>query len=421
MSGLPPRGFSSAAPDVADALRFFTRLRVGDPPPGAALDLRRIAWAAPVAGAVVGLIGALVLGLTTLLGLPPLLRAGLATAALVIVTGALHEDGLADAADGFGGGATTAAKLEIMRDSRVGAYGAIAIALALILRVGALAAALDGGFWRAALSLMLVGALSRAAALTPLALLPPARPDGAGAAAGRLDPNALAAAWISALVIALALGLVALGLAHAFAALLMSGAGALAMVALARRAIGGQTGDVAGAAQQLAEIAAWCGLLIGRGAPSILRSCAAPSCSEEPRRRASMDASAPKIERLPPEHRRNARLRLAPLGEARFEPLVQGEAQGGRMSAHADFDPLHQRLRHRSAVGSLHRVRPDRGGDRRLGDDERGGPPRIDGRTWRAPRRGPIAQGARRTGRIPRSALTGFILPVEVLAAIPPR
>ena len=139
-----PRRFSSAGRDVADALRFFTRLRVGEPAPGAALDLGRIAWAAPVAGAAVGLIGALVLALTTRLGLPLFLRAGLATAALVALTGALHEDGLADVADGFGGGATRAAKLEIMRDSRVGAYGAIALALALILRVGALTAALDG-------------------------------------------------------------------------------------------------------------------------------------------------------------------------------------------------------------------------------------------------------------------------------------
>ncbi len=261
-----PRRFSSAGRDVADALRFFTRLRVGEPAPGAALDLGRIAWAAPVAGAAVGLIGALVLALTTRLGLPLFLRAGLATAALVALTGALHEDGLADVADGFGGGATRAMKLEIMRDSRVGAYGAIALALALILRVGALTAALDGGFWRAALSLTLVAALSRAAALTPLALLPPARADGAGAAAGRLDSSALAAAWTSALVIALAFGLVALGLAHALVAALMSGAGALAMVALARRAIGGQTGDVAGAAQQVGEIAAWCGLLIGHAA-----------------------------------------------------------------------------------------------------------------------------------------------------------
>jgi adenosylcobinamide-GDP ribazoletransferase len=262
-----PGRFGPAARDIADALRFFTRLRVGEPGPGAPLDIDRIAWAAPVAGVAVGLIGALALALTALLGLPLLLRAGLTTAALVAVTGALHEDGLADVADGFGGGATRAAKLEIMRDSRTGAYGALALALALILRIGALAAALDGGFWRAALSLTLVAALSRAAALTPLALLPPARADGAGAAAGRLDSNALAAAWGSALVIALVLGLVALGLAHALLAALISGAGALIMVALARRAIGGQTGDVAGAAQQCGEVAAWCGLLIGHSAP----------------------------------------------------------------------------------------------------------------------------------------------------------
>ena len=113
---------------------------------------------------------------------------------------------------------------------------------------------------------MLVAALSRAAALTPLALLPPARAEGAGAAAGRLDSNALAAAWGSGFIIALALGFVALGAIHALLAALMSGAGALLVVASARRAIGGQTGDVAGAAQQCGEIAAWCGLLIGHSA-----------------------------------------------------------------------------------------------------------------------------------------------------------
>jgi adenosylcobinamide-GDP ribazoletransferase len=261
-----PRRFAPAARDVADALRFFTRLRVAEPGSSAPLDLGRVAWAAPVAGAVVGLIGALVLALTALLGLPPLLRAGLVTTALVALTGALHEDGLADVADGFGGGATQARKLEIMRDSRIGAYGAIALMLALILRVGALAAALDGGFWRAALSLTLVSALSRAGALTPLALLPPARTDGAGAAAGRLDSTAFAASWGAALLMAVALGLLALGVAPALLAALMSGAAALAMVALARRAIGGQTGDVAGAAQQCGEIAAWCGLLFGHTA-----------------------------------------------------------------------------------------------------------------------------------------------------------
>ena len=259
------RRFAPAARDIVDALRFFTRAPVGEA--SATLAIDRFAWAAPVAGAAVGLIGALALALTGLIGLPPLMRAGLAMAALVAAAGGLHEDGLADVADGFGGGATRAMKLEIMRDSRIGAYGALALTLALILRVGALTAALDGGFWRASLSLIAVAALSRAGALTPLALLGPARVDGAGAAAGRLEPGALAAAWGSALVIALALGLVSLGIAHAIVAALASGAGAWAMAALARRAIGGQTGDVAGAAQQVSEIAAWCGLLIGHASP----------------------------------------------------------------------------------------------------------------------------------------------------------
>ncbi len=165
--------FGSAARDVGDALRF-TRLAA----PGgesAPLDFNRITWAAPVAGVIVGLIGAGALGLTQLFGLPPLLCAGLATAAMVAATGALPEDGLSDVADGFGGGSTRERKLEIMRDSRIGAYGAVALALVLILRASALGSALAHGFFGAAAGLILVAAVSRTGALGPLALLDPAR------------------------------------------------------------------------------------------------------------------------------------------------------------------------------------------------------------------------------------------------------
>jgi adenosylcobinamide-GDP ribazoletransferase len=254
------------ARDVGDAFRFFTRAPVGRPSREARLDINRLAWAAPVAGAAVGLSGAIVLARASLVGLPGFVRAALAIGALIAATGALHEDGLADVADGFGGGATRALKLEIMRDSRIGAYGALALALALILRVGALAAALDNGLWRAAAALTLISALSRAGALAPLALLDPARGDGAGAAAGRLKGAAFAAAWGSALIIAFALGLASVGFSSACAGALASAGGALAMTELARRQIGGQTGDVAGAAQQCSEVAAWCGLLIGHAA-----------------------------------------------------------------------------------------------------------------------------------------------------------
>ena len=258
-----PSRCAPAARDVADALRFLTRLPLAVPERQEPLDFNRIAWAAPVAGAIVGVVGTCVLALTQPLGLPPLVRAGLATAALVAATGALHEDGLADAADGFGAGGTRARKLEIMRDSHIGAFGAVALSLALILRVGALAAALQSSFWAAAGSLILVSAVSRAGALAPLALLEPARSDGAGAAAGRLTAQAFTAAWCTVLVLVVALGLISVGVGRALAALVGGAIGAATMTALARRQIGGQTGDVAGAAQQWSEIAAWCGLLIG--------------------------------------------------------------------------------------------------------------------------------------------------------------
>jgi adenosylcobinamide-GDP ribazoletransferase len=258
-----PSSIADALGGVADALRFFTRL----PTPAAprlSLDLSRIAWAAPVAGALVGAVGVCALALAQVLGLPAFVGAGLATAALVAATGALHEDGLADVADGFGGGATRELRLEIMRDSRIGAYGAIALALALIIRVGALAGALSVGFWSAAGALTIVAAISRVGALMPLAFLHPARPDGAGAAAGRLEPAPFAAACGTALVLAVLIGLLTVGAGRAIDAAIAGALGAAAMTVLASRRIGGQTGDVAGAAQQWAEIAGWCGLLMGR-------------------------------------------------------------------------------------------------------------------------------------------------------------
>jgi adenosylcobinamide-GDP ribazoletransferase len=97
-------------------------------------------------------------------------------------------------------------------------------------------------------------------------LLSPARSDGLGAGAGRLEPGGARAAGVAALFVAAVLGLGVLGLGRALLGLGAALLAALAMTAVARRQIGGQTGDVAGAAQQLAEIACLCGLLIGRAA-----------------------------------------------------------------------------------------------------------------------------------------------------------
>ena len=256
--------------DLVACLRFFTRLPLRALPfeqsAHAAPDIARLALMAPVGGAIIGAIGAIALGFAHALGLPPPVCAALAIAALVVVTGALHEDGLADVADGFGGGATPAQKLDIMRDSRVGAYGAAALALSLILRILAVSALLDLGAGPAIAALILAGAVSRAFALVPLAMLAPARSDGLGAGAGRLEPGGALAAGGAALIIAVALGLASLGFGHAILAFVLALAAAVAMTRIARRQIGGQTGDVAGAAQQLAEIACLVGLLIGRAA-----------------------------------------------------------------------------------------------------------------------------------------------------------
>ena len=225
------------------------------PGSGSMPDFARAAWGAPAAGAVIGGCGAATLLLARLFGLGPQGAALTALATLLLVTGALHEDGLADVADGFGGGSVRERKLEIMRDSRLGAYGVCALTLALYARIACLAALAGQGAGLAAAALVAAGAASRAAALLPLVSLPPARADGAGAAASRPGQEAF---WRAQAVGAMFLLLAAAsgcGLrAAAIAAVAALGAAA-ALTALARRQIGGYTGDVVGAAQQVAEIA----------------------------------------------------------------------------------------------------------------------------------------------------------------------
>lgn len=233
------------------ALVWLTRLPLGRflpaPPPVLASSL----WAFPIAGAVAGLIGAGALLLAAAFGLPPLMAALIAVGAQVWLTGGLHEDGLADFADGMGG-ATREKRLEIMRDSRIGSYGALTLGLATALRVAAIAALPAG---TAAIWLVATGALSRAAIVAVLRALPPARSDGLGRGAGQASS--------AATNIALALGAGACLIATlltpvgfwGFCALILGAVAAVAALARkARRALGGQTGDVLGAAQQIAEI-----------------------------------------------------------------------------------------------------------------------------------------------------------------------
>jgi adenosylcobinamide-GDP ribazoletransferase len=239
------------------ALAFLTRL----PLPGPAWHDGELAASVPlfpVAGALIGLAGGLVYALAAWLGLPPWPAAALALATTIGATGALHEDGLADVADGFGGGRTRADKLRLMRDPRIGSYGALALVLALLARAGALVALAEPV--AVVTTLVAAGAVSRAALPAVMVGLARARPDGLAAQAGRPHPLRAVAAALIAVLIALAL----LGW-PALVAVSAGVLGALAVALLASRQIGGYTGDVLGAIQQLAEIGVLCGVVAARG------------------------------------------------------------------------------------------------------------------------------------------------------------
>jgi adenosylcobinamide-GDP ribazoletransferase len=245
--------------DLAACLRFYTRLplpaRPRDDDPHAMPDFSRLAALVPIAGAVIGLLGALVLVLADRLAIAPLPAATIATGFLVLLTGAMHEDGLADLCDGFGAGANRERKLEIMKDSRLGTYGAAALVLSMLMRIGTLAGLVATDLRLAAAVLVAAAAMSRTAGLLPLVLLPPARNFGAGFAAARPGAERLGVATLLALLCACLTLLAGASLPRLIAACMLAALAAYAIPALARRQIGGQTGDVAGAAQQAAEVA----------------------------------------------------------------------------------------------------------------------------------------------------------------------
>ena len=231
----------------AIAVAFLTRVPIG-PPAEAGWRLADAAWAFPLVGAGIGAIAAFVYLVAEILGLGPGPAALLAVLAGLGVTGALHEDGLADTADGFFGGGDRERRLAIMRDSRHGTYGVLALVLSVGLRAAALAQTGEAVY--AGLALIAAHAASRALLPAAMRALPPARDDGLGADAGR--PGALSI--LAAAAIGAAIALAALGPLLGALAFAASAAAVLAAAIFAFRRIGGDTGDVLGAFQQIAEI-----------------------------------------------------------------------------------------------------------------------------------------------------------------------
>ena len=211
----------------------------------------------PMVGALVGMQSAATLLLGILVGLPNVVAVLIVIGFSILLTGALHEDGLADVADGFGGGANRDAKLEIMRDSRVGTYGVLALTLAVGLKGALLVALMNSGLWAAAMAMIVAASASR---LTPVILmnrLPMARNDGMAVTAGNPEAESVR----TACGLALASLLVLTGWQAMLVTIIATLAACAAIGALARRQIGGQTGDVLGAGQQVTEICVLIGLL----------------------------------------------------------------------------------------------------------------------------------------------------------------
>ena len=226
---------------LLSALALLTRLPVPRHSPAGAES----AWAWPLVGGLLGVLAALLAWVLLALGIPSGPVAAAALVLLALLTGALHEDGLSDTADGLLGGRDRARRLEIMKDSRIGSFGALALVLAMLAAWSALEALIaEGRLWG---PLIAAAALSRAPMAVVMAALPPARPGGLSASTGRPSPAVAAAAVGLALVLAL-LTLGSAALAPVLAAALLPALLALA----AQRMIGGQTGDILGACQQLA-------------------------------------------------------------------------------------------------------------------------------------------------------------------------
>ncbi|MCP3470873.1 adenosylcobinamide-GDP ribazoletransferase [Bradyrhizobium sp. CCGUVB1N3] len=234
--------------DLRIGLSLATILPLGPSTPVGDGDIARAGWTLPLAGLLIGLLGAAVYAIAHVLGVTPGPAAMLALASTIIITGALHEDGLADAADGLGG-STRARKLEIMRDSHIGSFGVCALIVSLTLRWSALAAIAAPR--SALIALLLAHVAARAGLPLFMALVPPARSDGLSAGAGRpAGPNAAIALGLGAIVLVIGFGPGKAILAVIFLAFL-----GLLIAWLAIRQLGGQTGDILGAYEQVAETA----------------------------------------------------------------------------------------------------------------------------------------------------------------------
>ena len=232
--------------DIPLALVLLTRLPLLRLPDHVFARQARAVWAFPVVGLVVGGLACAVGGVLLALSVSSFVSAVLVVGALIMATGAMHEDGLADTFDGLWGGFTPERRLEIMKDSHIGTYGVLALIGAQLIRISAIAALLsEGAFW----AILTACVLSRAIMPVLMTALPNARQSGLSHSVGTPNEMTVTLSLGLAIVIGLLLAGTQFLLPAICAAVVIFGLGLLA-----KKKIGGQTGDILGASQQLAEI-----------------------------------------------------------------------------------------------------------------------------------------------------------------------
>ncbi|WP_035446676.1 adenosylcobinamide-GDP ribazoletransferase [Asaia prunellae] len=240
---------STIRADLAAGISLLTRLPTGWlHTPGSRVDLARSSWCWPLIGGAIGAATGAALTLGILLGMPAIVATGWAITFQLLLTGALHEDGFADCMDGLFGGNSPQRRLEIMRDSRIGSYGGLALSIVLLLRAGTMTALAANPFHIIAV-LMTAGAFSRLALLLPILWLRPARADGLAHQLRHLPAKGLLIAMVCTALIASSLSMLG-----ALSLFLLACLGTLGLCSIAYRLIGGYTGDILGATAIIAEL-----------------------------------------------------------------------------------------------------------------------------------------------------------------------
>ncbi len=217
-------------------------------------ELAHARWAFPIVGCIVGGIIAASYIILSLLLLPSFAAAILAITAGLFSTGAMHEDGLADCADGFGGGQNREKKLAIMRDSAIGSYGTLSLIIIMGLRI--LLLSMLPAKLEIVTPIIICAVISRYAMVGYLCLLPAARQDGLGnqASGNQASGDNISALLLAGLIALPAFVLGAFGLIYVIITIVIV---ALIWGVIAKYQLGGQTGDVCGAGQIICETSGW--------------------------------------------------------------------------------------------------------------------------------------------------------------------